>query len=431
MNDEGLTGDGRDAAPAADAHPRGLFRRALWALIAWTPWGRIRDIRTLRDELQADFAARFGSRLDLTELRLDAVEQNTGRRLDVLEKDAFVRIDTLEAAVRAMQAEVAALASERLAGVDRSLDALDAAARGLSSEVERLRDRVVPAVVARGDAIIDRLADEVDEVGSLLERSLRREPLPAPEVADAEPAFAAELARVQPLLVETFRGSEAEIAGRLDHWLPDLAESAPVLDLGCGRGELLLLLRDAGVAATGVEGDPALVQSARRRGLDVLEGDVLEVLRSQADASAGAVTAIHLAEHLAPGRLLATLTEARRVLRPGGLLLVESPDPRTLRVGASLFWIDPTHQRPLLPETLELFLAASGFEIERRERLHPFPEDQRLLAAAPELPAELAGDAGRVAARLEALEGRLDELVNGPRDFAVIARRPRADDGGD
>ena len=113
-----------------------------------------------------------------------------------------------------------------------------------------------------------------------------------------------------PLLVEAFRGSEAEIRSRLDRWLPELRGHEPVLDLGCGRGELLLMLCDAGVEAEGVDGDPALVQAARRRGLAVVEGDVLEVLRGRADASAGAITALHLAEHLEPTTLLAVLAES-------------------------------------------------------------------------------------------------------------------------
>ena len=202
------------------------------------------------------------------------------------------------------------------------------------------------------------------------------------------------------------------------------ATHLPVLDLGCGRGELLLMLREAGVAATGVEGDPALVEAAKRRGLTVLEGDVLEVLRDQESESWGAVTAIHFLEHLGPSMLAQVLSEIRRVLQPGGLVLAECPNPHSLRVGASLFWLDPTHQRPLLPETLELFLESAGLAIEGREMLHPFPTEQMLADGGHGEGGGTDGDLANLSQRVDRLGSRLDELLNGPRDFAVRARRP-------
>jgi O-antigen chain-terminating methyltransferase len=200
-----------------------------------------------------------------------------------------------------------------------------------------------------------------------------------------------------------------------------------VLDLGCGRGELLLLLRETGVAASGVEGDPALAAAAGRRGLEVRCGDVLEVVRSLPDGSRGAVTALHLLEHLPPATLLALLAELRRVLRPGGLLVAECPNPGTLRVGANEFWRDPTHLRPLPSETLALFLRASGFEVDGLELLHPFPVEQQLSSAT--VGGDDAGD-GPLARRLQLLEARLDDLLNGPRDYVLRARRPAPDVGG-
>ncbi len=386
------------ADPSRDGHsddqPSGLHR-LMKAAFDRTPWGRrfnryVHAIRELHD------------RMDRTEYRLDAVEDGQRRA----------------------QSELAAVRDERLAAVDHRLSSAEAAVRTVSDETVRLRDRVVPAAVGRADALLEQLAAELDEVASLVQRMLRREPLPVPGEGPIDEAkMAAAIAAIQPALLESFRGSELEIRHRLDHYLDALRAAPPVLDLGCGRGELLLMLRDAGVEGSGVEGDAAVAEAARRRGLAVIEGDVLDALRGLPEGSQGSVTAIHLFEHLTPDRLLAVLAEVRRVLRPGGLLIAECPNPHSLRVGAALFWIDPTHNRPLMPETLELYLATSGFDVERREPLHPFPDDQLFTTDGP---VESKGDdeLAVLGARLNQLCRRLDELVNGARDVALWARKP-------
>jgi SAM-dependent methyltransferase len=350
------------------------------------------------------------------------------RRIDNLRAGLLVvegRLDGIEGAVRTIQGELGEIRDQRLDPVEGRADSLEQGLRDVSAEIARLRDEVVPASVARSDVLLERLSEELEEVASLTERSLRGEPLP---VSGADPIdedrLAEALANVQPLLLESFRGSEEEIRHRLDRYLPDLRGAAPVLDLGCGRGEMLLLLREAGVEAKGVEGDSAIAEAARRRGLGVIEGDVLEVLRDQESESRGAVTAIHLFEHLTPARLAEVLSEIWRVLRPAGLLIAECPNPHTLRVGASLYWQDPTHQRPLLPETLELMLRASGFEVDRRELMHPFPADQMLADDEGGTGAVTDPEISVLAERVDRLRDRLDDILNGPRDFAVWAVKP-------
>lgn len=347
------------------------------------------------------------------------------RRLDNQRADLQRAEARIGQSIRTIQDELAEIRDVRLHTMDQRADVLEGALREVSHEIERLRDEVFPAAVARSDALLERLAEELEEVASLTERSLRGEPLPVASASAIDEGRLAEaLADVQPLLLESFRGSEEEIQHRLDRYLPELREAEPVLDLGCGRGELLLLLREAGVEATGVENDSALAEAARRRGLDIIEDGALETLEKQEPESWGAVTAIHLFEHLRPAVLAATLAEARRVLRPGGMLIVECPNPHTLRVGAALYWQDPTHQRPLLPETLELMLRAAGFEVDRRELLHPFPSDQLLADDQGGTGAVTDPEISMLAERVDRLRDRLDELLNGPRDFAVWAVKP-------
>ncbi len=381
------------AAPPDPTHPDGHgespFYRWAKSVFALTPWGLQRRLENQRADLQK-------------------AEERIGH------------------AIQTIQSELASLSERRIEPLEKRADTGESAIRDVSGEIGRLRDEVFPASMARSDALLQRLAEELEEVASLSERSLRGEPLPVSGTSPLDEGRLAEaLAEVQPLLLESFRGSEDEIRHRMDRYLPDLKPKAPVLDLGCGRGELLLLLREAGVDATGVEGDPALAEAAaRRRGLEVVEGDVLEVVKDQESESRGAVTAVHLFEHLTSAKLIAVLAEIRRVLRPGGLLIAECPNPHSLRVGASLFWQDPTHQRPLLPETLELMLRAAGFVFDRRELLHPFPSDQLLADDQGGTGAVTDPEISMLAERVDRLRDRLDEILHGPRDFAVWAVKP-------
>jgi SAM-dependent methyltransferase len=385
-----MGGENRAAPPdpTQDDGHESPFRRWAKSVYALTPWGLRRRLENQRVDLQK----------------------------------AEERISN---AIQTIQSELAEVREKRIEPLELRANNAEDALREVSKEIGRLRDEVFPASVARADALLERLAEELEEVASLTERSLRGEPLPVSGASPIDEArLAGALAEVQPLLLESFRGSEDEIRHRMDRYLPDLQAKGPVLDLGCGRGELLLLLREAGFEATGVEGDPALAEAARRRGLDIVEGDVLEVLKGQDAENRGSVTAIHLFEHLTPVNLMAVLAEIRRVLRPGGLLIAECPNPHSLRVGASLYWQDPTHQRPLLPETLELMLRAAGFEFDRREVMHPFPSDQLLADDEGGTGAVTDPEISMLAERVDRLRDRLDEILHGPRDFAVWAIKP-------
>jgi O-antigen chain-terminating methyltransferase len=395
-----MAGASRDGSNDSKGRRPG-WARALYRL---TPW----SLRRAIDE-QSEAVRGLGLRLEDVDAHLATLDR---------------RFDGAEEAIRGLQVELERLRDQRLAEADHRFDRLEASLAELRDTVVRVRDVLIPAVVDRGNLLVDRLARELDEVASLVERILRAEPLPVLATGREARELSAALADVQPRLIEAFRGGEDEIRGRMDGYLPALQSAAPVLDLGCGRGELLVMLREAGVEAAGVESDFALVQAALRRGLEVAQGDALESLRSRPAESLGAITAIHLLEHLEPGLALELIAEARRVLRPGGTLLVECPNPHTIRVGASDYWIDPTHRRPLPPETLELFAITSGLEVERIDFLRPYPDEQRLASGAATSAAEAADEVAALAERVERLAGRLDDVLNGPRDYVLVARKP-------
>jgi SAM-dependent methyltransferase len=158
-----------------------------------------------------------------------------------------------------------------------------------------------------------------------------------------------------------FRGREEAIRERQRAYLPLLEGHDPVLDIGCGRGELLELLRDSGIDAIGVDLDPAMVEHCRAKGLQRVEvGDAAGYLEGLPDGSLGAVFAAQLIEHLPYSELLRFLRNAVAKLVPGGVAILETVNPHAPQA-LKHFWIDPTHQHPLFPETVLALCRLTGF----------------------------------------------------------------------
>lgn len=171
------------------------------------------------------------------------------------------------------------------------------------------------------------------------------------------------------------RGSVADIRQRLTVYLPLVTKlnfyfpDDGVIDIGCGRGEWLKLLRDNNIRAVGVDLDEGMLAEALKDGLTVELDDCINFLKKQKNESAIAITGFHLVEHL-PFEIVHTLvSEAQRVLKPGGLLILETPNPENLSVGSCSFYMDPTHQNPIPPELLKFLPDYYGFERTRIVRL--------------------------------------------------------------
>ncbi|WBS02060.1 class I SAM-dependent methyltransferase [Pseudoduganella sp. SL102] len=165
---------------------------------------------------------------------------------------------------------------------------------------------------------------------------------------------------------DRYRGSREVITGRLRAYLPFLEPLAALptraaLDLGCGRGEWLELTGTLGFDARGIDLDDGMLSACRERGLNVATGDALAVLRACPDDSVALVSAFHLVEHLPWDMVRDMLREALRVLVPGGLLILETPNPENLSVGASSFYLDPSHLHPIPPALLDFATGFSGF----------------------------------------------------------------------
>jgi len=173
------------------------------------------------------------------------------------------------------------------------------------------------------------------------------------------------------------RGSRELIKERLKVYLPFIEpfkniykkEELKVLDLGCGRGEWIELVSENGFKALGVDIDDGMLQACKTLNLDVIHIDALEFLKKSPDDSFVVVSGFHIAEHLQFDVLQNLTKEALRVLKPGGLLILETPNPENIRVATVNFWTDPTHIRPLPPLLLSFLTEHYGFERVKTLRL--------------------------------------------------------------
>jgi O-antigen chain-terminating methyltransferase len=324
-------------------------------------------------------------------------------------------------------------------------DGLHARLRELAGALVRYAQRVQPLVDARdrvatalattrSELLLEAFDRRLESLGRRLEGLLAlRERLEvvseevravrgslaaaAPPPAAAAAASRAVADSAYAAFENRYRGSREEIRRRVEAYADRFAGCEPVVDLGCGRGELLEALRERGIASQGVEGNAHVVRECRERGLDVVEGDLVGFLRGQADRSLGGVVAVQVAEHLPPPVLSALLAEAYRTLRPGGLLLLETVNPRSVFGLLEVFNRDLTHERPLHPDTLRFLAAAAGFSDVRVEMRTPVPPGTELQ------PVPADGLPPGAAAVLDQNVARLNAFLYGPLEYALVARR--------
>ena len=208
-------------------------------------------------------------------------------------------------------------------------------------------------------------------------------------------------------LEDGLRGTPAEIKEEVKAYLPVLRAAGitgEVLDVGCGRGEWLEVLREAGIQARGIDNNQILVSVCKELNLDVVEAQALDYLRSLEDQTLSAVTALHFAEHLSLQDLVRFLDEAARTLKPHGLLILETPNPENLLVGSCNFYLDPTHKNPIPIPTLKLLVEARGFQCQEVMKLHPVSNVQIEVK--------------------DQLTSHLNHYLYGPMNYAVVARKP-------
>ena len=297
----------------------------------------------------------------------------------------------------------------------RRAEALEASQRETAAGAEA-RHEALGADLAR----MNRLVHELEERLLVLERRVRQAGDAAPRAA-AMPLAAAPANGAGEIGYFAFesrmRGSVEHVREKQRRYVEEFRDAAPVLDVGCGRGEFVALLGEAGIEARGIDPDPDMVAFARGDGLDVEQADALAYLPRLDDGSLGGVFVAHVLEHLAPAELLRLLELAAAKVRAGGLLVVETINPLS-PLALRNYFADLTHRQPLVPETLVMLVRQAGFARVETRFLNEPAEHERLRPV--ELPAEPAFAAARAA--LAANVARLNDVLFGPLDYAILAR---------
>jgi 2-polyprenyl-3-methyl-5-hydroxy-6-metoxy-1,4-benzoquinol methylase len=285
------------------------------------------------------------------------------------------------------------------AALEENRAALEELVRALADEQQELRSRLdVTAEQARRGV-------ELEERLTRLER--RERPAAAAAAAAAPPPAAPTTASVPDYFAfeSRMRGSTESIRERQRPYVENFRDAAPVLDIGCGRGEFLVLLHEAGIEARGVDLDPDMVAYARGEGLEVDRADAVEHLQGLEDGSLGGIFAAQLVEHLPAPTLVRLLELAVAKLRPGGVMVAETINPLS-PLALRNYYADLTHAQPLVPETLELLARQSGFAT-IDVRFANTPEERLVEPEDPVIAANVS---------------RLNELLFGPLDYAIVAR---------
>jgi SAM-dependent methyltransferase len=217
------------------------------------------------------------------------------------------------------------------------------------------------------------------------------------------------------------RGSRDDVMRSFRRYVPLFGEQGPVADLGCGQGEFLQLADAFGLPAYGVDASQAAVEACRSFGLRVELADLFDHLAGVDSDSLGGAFLAQVVEHLHPEQLHSLCQLLERSLRPGGVVVIETPNPASFAVHVQSFWRDPTHIRPVPPQLLGFSARTAGLVVEQTIYSAPPPDEYRL--AGLDLDPESA-ELRLVVKRFNESVDVLNELLFGPQNYALVLRKP-------
>ena len=391
-----------------------------------------------QQEQIAEFINGVSARVSECRYEVSRLEETVSKQFFTLSERVETQGETItekQKALEQQQVEFARLASAQFSEIDRRYDALDTYTKQRTAELlaqlttdkQDVLAQLEKTSTAQQSALTQSISEQRDAIAkaedelraeiarlilqlqharselSIQANSINALSHGARQISGDVSGDTHQLDALYAALEDRFRGRRDEIKERFKVYLPYIKERAPVVDLGCGRGEWLEILSEAGIEAHGVDTNLIQLEQCRARGLNVSDEDFLAHLQGLEDASIGAVTGFHVVEHVPLKPLITLLNETLRVLRPGGVAIFETPNPENVLVGSNYFYMDPTHRHPLPSELLEFLLESRGFEAIEILNLHPW-------------------DSARVAGESEVTK-RFNAYFYGPMDYAIVARK--------
>ena len=423
---------GRRLAPDWDRAPgrgwRARLRAAAWRIVG-PMVERQQDFNTLIVEHLERAGAAEAARRQAAETaivvlgeHLDALATFNSRLIQYLQQ-ITPYVDTKDREVAALSRRITEDVAAQAADIDRRLRPL-AQLEPLGSTVAQLQHEVL---ALRAGVTQAKQPGGVRTEPPAAPANIRTEPRaaaqdqPAPEATDSSADAYAYVG-----FEDRYRGAWEAIRDRQSQYVPLFEGASDVIDVGCGRGEFLDLLREAGIAARGVDANPEMVAACRDRGLEATAGDALEALDALPDGALGGLFSAQVVEHLPPDTLVRLIRVAWRKLRPGSMVVIETINPTCWLAFFETYLRDFTHVKPLHPETLRYLLAASGFHSPEIRFLSPIPAADRLQPIPiPDIAAGAPIDP-RLVACLRTVNrnvDRLNSLLFSSMDYAAVAER--------
>lgn len=305
-------------------------------------------------------------------------------------------------------------------GADRVFRALKAIVRSnrtqhevlqLQARLEQLEQQQAAGLEQQQAAGLEQLNATMTESHQALQINLARALARKQDIAEQAPsmpvpqALPNDLNNLYIAFENQFRGTAEEIKVKQSRYLPflralaqEFAEPLEILDIGCGRGEWLRLLAPFNYLPRGIDLSQTMVDYCRLDGLEAEQKEALSYLAEQPDNSLHVISAFHVIEHLDFEQLVSLFDHCLRVLKPGGKIIFETPNPENITVGAYSFYIDPTHKNPLPPISVEFIARQRGFSLVDIYRYNPREEPGETSAIA-------------------------DNWFRSPVDYALIAKK--------